>query len=139
MNKLQEGLVFAIGVAVIAAIWIGLVFGLLGYLDPELQRWAATVMIAIVWPVSILVTRKLSISESKAHTKGIEVGINQVSRAAHDAADIRARMTTIVKQAQPAAVATSTPAARQWDDLLPRPRGALIVSRAADDTTPIDL
>ena len=138
-NKLQEAGIFAIGLTAIVVIWIGLVFGLLGYLDPELQRWATTIMIAIVWPVSILVTRKLSISEAKAHTKGIEIGINQVSKAAHDAADIRTRMTTIVKQAQPVATPTSAPAA-QWDQILPRPgSGARIISRAADDTTPIDM
>lgn len=140
-NKLQEAAVFSIGLTAIVVIWIGLVFGLLGYLDPELQRWATTIMIAIVWPVSILVTRKLSISEAKAHTKGIEIGINQVSKAAHDAADIRTRMTTVIKQAQPMpSVSTSAPAAAQWDQILPRP-GSLtrIISRAADDTTPIDL
>lgn len=139
-NKLQEAAVFSIGLTAIVAIWIGLVFGLLGYLDPELQRWAATIMIALVWPVSIIVTRKLTINEARAHERGIDKGIEKVSKAAHETADIRTRMTAIVKQAQPApSVSTSTPA-RQWDDLLPRPGGgAIIISRAANDTTPIDL
>jgi len=138
-NKIQDGLIFAIGVATLAAIWIGLVYGLLGYIDPDGQRWAATITLAIVWPVSILITRRLTVQESRAHERGIDKGIEKVSKAAHDAADIRTRMTTVIKQAQPAAMPTIAPA-HQWDDLLPRPGGgALIVSRAADDTSPIDL
>ena len=137
-NKLQEALIFAIGVTVIAILWIGLVYGLLGYIDPTGQRWAATITIALVWPVSILVTRKLTINEIRAHERGINLGVGAVSKAAHDTAEIRARMTTIVKQAQPGSGVT-TPA-HQWDDLLPRPSaGAVIVSRSSNDNTPIDL
>ena len=135
-NKLQEALIFAIGVMVIAIVWVGLVYGLLGYIDPTGQRWAATITTAILLPASILVTRKLTINEIRAHERGINLGVGAVSKAAHDTADIRTRMTTIVKQAQP----TLGAPARQWDDLLPRPSGgAVIVSRSNDDNTPLDL
>ena len=123
---------------VIAIVWIGLVYGLLGYLEPGGQRWAATITTAILLPVSILVTRKLTINEIRAHERGINLGVGAVSKAAHDAADIRTRMTTIVKQAQPGSSVNAP--ARQWDDLLPRPGGgAVIVSRSSNDNTPIDL
>ena len=137
-NKMQEGLIFAIGVLVIAIVWIGLVYGLLGYLESGGQRWAATITTAILLPASILVTRKLTINEIRAHERGINLGVGAVSKAAHDTADIRTRMTTIVKQAQPGSIVSAP--ARQWDDLLPRPSGgAVIVSRSNDDNTPLDL
>jgi len=80
-NKMQEGLIFAIGVLVIAIVWIGLVYGLLGYLEPGGQRWAATITTAILLPVSILVTRKLTINEIRAHERGINLGVGAVSKA----------------------------------------------------------
>ena len=137
-NKMQEALIFAISAMVLALAWVGLVYGLLGYFEPSGQRWVATIALAILLPASILVTRRLTINEIRAHERGINLGVGAVSKAAHDTADIRTRMTTIVKQAQPAS-SVSAPA-RQWDDLLPRPGGgAVIVSRSSDNSRPLDL
>jgi hypothetical protein len=112
------------------------VYGLLGYFDHDMQRWTATLMIAIVLPVTIAITRALSVREAKAHERGIDKGIEKVSKAAQDTATIRANMHTTIK---PPAATMSAPA-RNWDDLLPRPeRGAAIVARSGGDNTPIDL
>jgi hypothetical protein len=134
---MQEALIFAVSAMVIALAWVGLVYGLLGYFEPSGQRWVSTITTAIFLPASILITRRLTINEIRAHERGINLGVGAVSKAAHDTADIRTRMTTIVKQAQPGSI-TNTPA--QWDQLLPRPgTGAVIVSRSSHDTTPLDL
>lgn len=139
MSKNQQGIIFAIGVTTIAALWVGLVYGLLGYFDHDLQRWTATIMIAIVLPVAIAITRAISVREAKAHERGIDKGIEKVSKAAQDTAAIRTALHTTIKQAPSPAAATSAPA-RSWDDLLPRPeRSANIVTRSGVDNTPIDL
>ena len=132
----KQGITFAIVVTSIAAGWIVLVYGLLGYVPPEGQRWAATITIAIALPLAIVITRWLSMNEAHAHERGIDKGIDKVSKAASETATIRSTLHTTIKQvAQP----TGAPA-RAWDDLLPRPeQGAIIVSRSSNDNTPIDL
>jgi hypothetical protein len=134
----QEGLTFAIVITTIAAIWIGLVYGLLGYADHDTQRWAATIAIAVLVPGAVIITRRLTVNEAHAHERGIDKGIEKVSKAAAETATIRSAMhTTIRNVAQPI---TGAPARAQWDDLLPRPAsGAIIVARSSTDNTPIDL
>ena len=133
----KQGITFAIVITSIAGSWIVLVYGLLGYVPSEGQRWAATIAIAIALPLAIVITRWLSMNEAHAHERGIDKGIDKVSKAASETATIRAALHTTIKQvAQPG---TGAPA-REWDQLLPRPEsGAIIVSRSSTDTTPIDL
>jgi hypothetical protein len=136
----QQGLTFAIVGVSIAAGWIGLVYGLLGYADRDTQRWAATITIAVLLPGAILITRWLSMREAKAHERGIDKGIDKVSKAAQETASIRSTLHTTIKQTPTPGSATGAPARSQWDDLLPRPTsGAAIVARSSGDNTPIDM
>lgn len=136
----KQGITFAIVVTSIAAGWIALVYGLLGYFDHDAQRWAATIAIAILLPLAIAITRWLSMREAHAHERGIDKGIEKVSKAASDTAAIRSTLHATIKQAAQPGPGAITPARSAWDDLLPRPEsGAIIVSRSTNDTTPIDL
>lgn len=128
----QQGIVFAFGLVSLTLLWLGLIYGLLGYIPADGQRWAATVTIAIILPGAVVLTRWLSMREAHAHVKGIDTGIEKVSRAASDTADIRTRMTTVIK-------APPLSAAQRYDELLPKVPGAIIVQRHDDDTTPIEL
>lgn len=136
----KQGLTFALVFIGIAGGWIGLVYGLLGYADRDTQRWAATITIAVLLPGAILITRWLSMREAKAHERGIDKGIEKVSKAAHDTASIRSTMHTTIRPTGQPGSATAAPTRSQWDDLLPRPeRSANIVARSSGDNTPIDL
>jgi hypothetical protein len=136
----QQGLTFALMFIVIVGGWISLVYGLLGYADHDTQRWAATITIAVLLPGAIVLTRLISVREIKAHERGIDKGIDKVSKAAQETASIRSTLHTTIKQAPTPGSATGAPARSQWDDMLPRPTsGAAIVARSSADNTPIDL
>ncbi len=109
---------------IVFGLLIGLTYGLLGYLSDNGRRLLATALI-----FAVLAAFALGLQVGKAHVKGIERGIDL---------KVGARERT-----QPTArpVVMQPTSAQRFDDLLPKvqPRGAIIVQRRDDDTTPIEL
>lgn len=107
---------------IVAALAIGLVYGLLGYLSDNGRRLLATALIFAV-PGAYL----LGLQYAKSHRAGIERGL-----------DLKLGGRERAQQAARPSVITPTPAQR-FDDLLPKVQSAVIVQRSDSDNTPIEL
>jgi hypothetical protein len=123
MTANQRGLLFGAGVMVGAAIWSLLIYKAIEPLDREALRGLAVFLVGWLLPLGVvggvLLTRRLTVNEAHAHERGIDKGIEKVTKAAQATAEIRQTMHTTIKRPaegwQPAAV-------RSDMDYLPRPR-----------------
>ena len=140
MSTNQKGLIFGVvGLVTILAGWVALVYGLLGYFDAGSQRIISAAALAILWPGSIalavFLTRRLMRGEIAAHDRGMDKGLDKVTRAASDVATIRTAMHTTIKSGP--VLPSANPGPRGWDDLLPA--RAVIFTRQDDDTAPLEM
>lgn len=123
MTSNQRGAMFGVSVAVGAAIWSLLIYKVIEPLDRESLRGLAVFIVGWLLPLGVvfgvLLTRRLTVNEAHAHERGIDKGIEKVTKAAQATAEIRQTMHTTIKR--PAEGWQAAPV-RSDADYLPRPR-----------------
>lgn len=122
MKQIRDDLTKLIGLAVIVLILAGAavlaVYAIIGGLSDTGRHLLATALVFAV-PLAYV----LGLQMAKSHRSGIERGLDL---------KLSARERAAQKPSQP------SPAVR-FDDLLPRPGGAVIVQRTANENDVIDL
>jgi hypothetical protein len=123
MTQNQKGLLFGVVVMAIAAAWSILIYKAIEPLDREALRGLAVFIVGWLLPigvvVGVLLTRRLTVNEAHAHERGIDKGIEKVTKAAQATADIRQTMHTTIKRPPDG---WKTVPVRSDADYLPRPR-----------------